>query len=200
MPGMDGWDVLSALKTDPELNSIPVVMLTIVEEQNTGFALGAADYLIKPVERQRLAALLQKYQAAGLAQAHPAGRILVVEDDSATRELLRRTLEGARWGVVEAANGQSALAQIAWGMPDLCLVDLILPDMDGIQVIDAIRAAEAGGDTPIVVITAKDLTPAERERLSGSVTRILEKGSYGSEEILQVAQRLIATHLRHERV
>jgi signal transduction histidine kinase/DNA-binding response OmpR family regulator len=200
MPGMDGWCVLSALKIDPQLVDIPVIMLTIVEEQDIGFALGAADYLVKPVERERLTTLMYKYQAASsFPPAHNSGQILIVEDDAAIRELLQRTLEGAGWTVVAAATGQSALAQIAARMPDLCLVDLTLPDLDGVQVIDAIRATAAGRNTPIVVITAKDLSAAEREQLSGSVTRILAKGSYQSEELLQEAHRLIDSHLRHER-
>src|SRR5205085_11548071 len=118
-----------------------------------------------------------------------SGQIRIVEDGAAAGGLPRRTLEAAGWTIVEAATGQSALVQITVdGMPDLFLIDLALPDLGGIQVIDTIRATEAGRAIPIVVITGKDLSPAERECLSVSVTSILAKGSYRSEELLGEAE------------
>jgi adenylate cyclase len=193
--------VLVALKTDPALAGIPVVMLTILDERDTGFALGASDYLVKPVERAHLAALMRKYQVQAAAPPiHAAGRIMIVEDDALTRELLRRTFASTGCVIDEAATGALALAQIGTCAYDLYLIDLMLPDMDGVRVIDAIRAAESAHTTPIVVITAQDLSPADHQRLSGSVTRILEKGRYRSQDLLHEAQQLIAMHLRHERV
>jgi signal transduction histidine kinase/DNA-binding response OmpR family regulator len=201
MAGMDGWSVLAALKSDPELSGIPVVMLTIVDEPDTGFALGASDYLVKPLERADLAALLRKYQLSRSAPPAPAaGRIMIVEDDALTRDLLRRTLAGTSCAIDEATTGASALARVGICKYDLYLIDLTLPDIDGVRVIEAIRAAEGACTTPIVVITAQDLSQADRQRLSGSVERILEKGRYHSEDLLREAQQLIAMHLGHERV
>jgi signal transduction histidine kinase/CheY-like chemotaxis protein len=200
MAGMDGWSVLAALKTDPALAGIPVVMLTILDERDTGFALGASDYLVKPVERTRLAELIHKYQLGPGAPTPAAGRIMIVEDDPLTRELLRRTLASIGCVIDEAATGTLALARIGTCAYDLYLIDLTLPDMDGVRVIDAIRAVAGAHTTPIVVITAQDLSPAEHQRLSGSVTCILEKGHYRSQDLLREARQLIAMHLRHERV
>lgn len=200
MPGMDGWAVLAALKSDPVLVDIPVVMLTIVEEQDVGFALGASDYLVKPIDRNRLTALVQKYQAEPPTPIGFSGRIMLVDDDAEARTVLRHTLEDADWTVIEAATGQSALTQIMAAMPDLFLVDLTLPDLDGIQVIDAIRASEAGRTAPVLVLTNKNLSPAEHDRLNNSVTHILTEGSYQSAELLQEAHRLITMHLLNEHI
>ena len=170
MPDMDGWAVLSDLKADPELADIPVVMLTIVDNKNLGYALGAADYLTKPIQRDRLQAVLAKY----CPPSQPT-TVLVVEDDIATREVIRHLLEKVGIQVVEAENGRVALERLALGQPGLILLDLMMPEMDGFQFVDYVRQHEAWRGIPIVVVTAKDLTPADRLRLNGYVTDIIRK-------------------------
>ena len=134
MPGMDGWAVLSALKADPDTADIPVIMLTIVDDKNMGFALGAADYFTKPIDWQRLGAVLKKHR-------QPAGdqTVLIVEDDEPTREMLRRTLQKEGWQVREAANGRLGLEQLAHGLPGLILLDLMMPEMDGFDFMEELR-------------------------------------------------------------
>jgi CheY-like chemotaxis protein len=188
MPGMDGWAVLTALKADPDLAEIPVIMLTIVDDKNLGYALGASDYLTKPVDRERLTSVLQRFRAA------PSPRlVLVVEDDSATREMLRRVLHTEGWVVAEAENGRAALDRIAERRPALILLDLMMPEMDGFSFMDELRRHEDWGTIPVVVVTAKDLTAEDRLRLNGYVHKILQKGTYRREELLAEVRDLVAS-------
>ncbi len=187
MPGMDGWAVLTALKADPDLADIPVIMLTIVDEKNLGYALGAADYLTKPIERERLASVLQKYRCT-----LPLCPVLIVEDDAATRELLRRTLEHEGWTVSEAENGRVGLARVAERRPELILLDLMMPEMDGFAFVLELRKTEVWRSIPVVVVTAKDLTDEDRLRLNGYVEKILQKGAYSREALLAEVRDLVA--------
>jgi CheY-like chemotaxis protein len=191
MPGMDGWAVLSALKSDPELTDIPVIMITIMDEKQMGYTLGATDYLTKPIEWKRLASILQKYKCA-----HPPCPVLVVEDDAEIRKLLGRRLEKEGWAVAEAENGRVALERMAENRPELILLDLMMPEMDGFQFLEEVRKQEGWRSIPVVVVTAKDLTPEDRLVLSGSVTQILEKGAYSQEELLRKIRDLVAACVR----
>jgi GAF domain-containing protein/DNA-binding response OmpR family regulator len=191
MPGMDGWAVLTALKADPTVADIPVIMLTIVDDKNMGFALGAADYLTKPVDWDRLAAILKKYRCA-----HPPCGVLVVEDDTDTRDMLRRMLTREGWAVTEATNGRVALEQVAASQPELILLDLMMPEMDGFAFIEALRQQDAWRSIPVIVVTAKDLTPEDRQRLNGYVEQILQKGAYSREELLHEIHHLVAAYVQ----
>ncbi len=191
MPGMDGWAVLTALKADPALADIPVIMLTIVGEKNMGYTLGAVDYLTKPVDWKRLAVILQKYRCA-----HPPCPVLIVEDDGDMREMLRRRLEKEGWVVTEAANGRVALERVADNRPELILLDLMMPEMDGFQFLEEVRKRQEWRSIPIVVVTAKELTPEDSLRLTGSVEKILQKGAYSREELLRTVGDLVAASIR----
>ncbi|MGH7318414.1 MAG: response regulator, partial [Candidatus Rokuibacteriota bacterium] len=184
MPGMDGWAVLSALKADPDLADIPVVMLTIVDDRNLGYALGAADYLTKPLDRERLVAVLNRYR-----RDLP---VLVVDDDVALRELLRRILEREGYRVLEAENGRAALQRIREEPPGVILLDLMMPEMDGFEFVTELRKQDAGRAIPIIVITAKDLTHDDHERLNGYVERILQKGAATRDALLREVRELVA--------
>jgi PAS domain S-box-containing protein len=178
MPGMDGWAVLTALKADPDLADIPVVMLTMVDDRNTGFRLGAADYLVKPVDPARLTAVLRRHQSDPSPR-----RVLVVDDDEGLRRRLRGLLEKDGWTVDEAADGREALDRLA-ARPSLVLLDLLMPAMDGFEFLDEFRRREEFRSVPVVVLTAKDLTAAEQDRLRGSIETVLRKGSLRSEQLL----------------
>ncbi|MEE8142788.1 MAG: response regulator, partial [Planctomycetota bacterium] len=191
MPGMDGWAVLTALKADPALADIPVIMLTIVDEKNMGYTLGATDYLTKPVDWERLAVILQKYRCT-----HPPCPVLIVEDDGDMREMLRRRLEKEGWVVTEAANGRVALERVADNRPELILLDLMMPEMDGFQFLEEVRKRQEWRSIPIVVVTAKELTPEDNLRLTGSVEKILQKGAYSREELLRTVRDLVAASIR----
>lgn len=191
LPGMDGWSVLATLKTDPDLVDIPVIMLTIVDDKTMGYALDASDYLAKPINWERLSAVLKKYCCD-----HPPCSVLIVEDDPETREILRRMLTKAGWEVLEAVNGREALERLATRQPELILLDLMMPEMDGFAFIAALRQHENWRSLPVVVVTAKDLTAVERLRLNGHVERILQKGAYNRQELLYEVRNLVAARLQ----
>ncbi|MCB9076820.1 MAG: response regulator [Anaerolineaceae bacterium] len=190
MPGMDGWTVLTRLKADPDLADIPVIVLTIINDKNLGYTLGASDYLTKPIQRKRLVGLLKKYQASRL----PA--CLVVEDEPPMRDMMRRTLQKEGWQIIEAANGLEALQRLSETRPDLILLDLMMPHMDGFQFVTELRKNEGWRTIPIVVVTALDLTRAEQAKLAGYVKHILQKGAYSREELLNEVRRLITESVR----
>lgn len=186
MPGMDGWAVLSALKADPELREIPVVMVTIVDDKQMGFALGAAEFVVKPIDWQRLSELLGKLRKTSASNA-----ILVVEDDANTRDLLRRKLEAHGWDVRVAEHGQSGLEQLATRLPAVIVLDLMMPHMDGFEFIQELRQRPECRNIPIVVLTAKDLTDEDRQRLNGHVTRVIEKGARSLDDLLSEIRTLV---------
>src|SRR4029077_1704313 len=179
MPGKDGWAVLSALKADPELADIPIIMVTVVDAQNIAYTLGASDYLTKPINWTRFGAVLKKY-AGSLAPK----RVLIIEDDAATRQMLRGMMEKDGWTVSESPNGRVGLEQLESDRPALILLDLMMPGMNGFEFIVELRRRETGRGTPIVVLTAKDLTAEERQRLNGYVERVLQKGACSREQLL----------------
>jgi CheY-like chemotaxis protein len=186
MPEMDGWSVLSALKADPDLADVPVVMLTMVDDRNKGFRLGAADYLVKPVDPDRLTAVLRRHHADA------AGcRVLVVDDDADLRRRLRGLLEAVGWAVDEAADGREALDRLA-ARPSLILLDLLMPEMDGFEFLAQLRERVEFRTVPVVVLTAKDLTTADHELLNGSIEAVLRKGMIGSEQILAEVEAAMA--------
>jgi signal transduction histidine kinase/CheY-like chemotaxis protein len=186
MPGMDGWTVLRALKGDPLTASIPVVMVSMLDDRDIGHALGAADYLTKPVDREKLVLTLRRFRRG--ASPRP---VLLVEDDPATREVVRRALERDGWVVSEADNGRTALESLALATPDLILLDLMMPEMDGFEFVAELRRTESGRRIPVVVVTAKEITAEDRARLNGQVRRIFHKGSFSREELTAELRRVL---------
>jgi signal transduction histidine kinase/ligand-binding sensor domain-containing protein/CheY-like chemotaxis protein len=193
LPKIDGWTVLSALKADPELMHIPVIMLTIVDDRNIGFALGASDFMTKPIDRDRLISLLRKYQGKSAA-----GSVLLIEDDHATRLLTRRILEKEGWRVREATDGKQGLQQLAQEQPTVILLDLMMPEMDGFEFVEELRRHDEWRAIPILVLTAKDITIEDQKRLNGSIQRILEKGAYSREELLAEIKQVMRACLRQQ--
>jgi GAF domain-containing protein/DNA-binding response OmpR family regulator len=189
MPGLDGWAVLGALKGDPATADIPVILLTILDDRDLGYTLGAADYLTKPIERDRLLRAVCRHVRK------PSGsgsrRALVVEDDPATREMLGRLLQREGWTVDEAANGRIGLERVATVPPDLILLDLMMPEVDGFEFVERLRAEPAWRTIPILVITAKELTAAERLRLNGWVEQVLQKRAYSRGELFAKVRALV---------
>ena len=191
MPGTDGWTVLQRLKASAETQNIPVIMLTMVDDRNIGFALGAADYMTKPIDRARLSTILERYRCAD----REAGcRVLLVEDDQATREMMHTLLTREGWVVEEAANGQIALDCLSGAGPDLILLDLMMPEMDGFEFARRLRERPEWRDIPVVVLTAKDLTREDRQRLNGDVEKIMQKGGWHPDALAQEMRLLVAAH------
>jgi len=187
MPDMDGWAVLSALKASPKTASIPVVMVSIVDNTNLGYALGASDYIMKPVDRDRLSDVLSRYSV------NPAAQLaLVVDDDPTARSILGHMLERENWRVEEAENGAQALEQVAKSQPGLILLDLMMPEMDGFQFVEELRKREEWRAIPVVVVSAMDLSNEDRARLNGQVERIVKKGAYSFQELATQVRKLTA--------
>jgi CheY-like chemotaxis protein len=166
-------------------------MLTVVEEKSMAYVLGASDYLTKPIDRSRLIAVLERYRRENHART-----ILVVEDDPATRDSLRRALEPLGWAVDEAENGQIGLARVERSRPEVIVLDLMMPEMDGFEFISELRRREEWRSIPVVVITAKDLTTEDHRRLNGYVAATVQKSTYSQEELLAEVRDLLATSVR----
>lgn len=193
MPHLDGWSVLASLKSDPDLADIPVIMLSAAHNEDLGYALGAAEYLVKPLEEERVVAVVKKYQNGSVHRG-----VLIVEDDSLTRQMLRTLLERQGWTVHEATNGRAGLAALREQVPAFIVLDLMMPEMDGFAFVNEIRARPTWRDIPILVLTAKDLTRSERERLNGAVEQILQKGSTSRKQLVQEIQRFVSPKGKQE--
>jgi signal transduction histidine kinase/CheY-like chemotaxis protein len=176
LPGMDGWDVLRTLKADRLLRDVPVLMLTVVDEREVGLALGATDYLVKPVDRAALLSRLAAFTLATPSLDRPVNA-LVVDDDPAAVEVVAGTLEQAGYAVHRAFGGREALDRARDVPPDVIVCDLVMPDLDGFALIAALKADARTRDAPILVVTAKDIDAADKARLNGNILGIVEKGA-----------------------
>jgi len=173
LPDVDGWEVLRQLKSDPDLRQIPVVVVTVVDERKLGIALGAADYLLKPIDRDALLRALDRCLPFASVMSP---NVLAIDDDPATLEILRHVLEPAGARLVTADSGREGLERAREGGLDLVICDLLMPEVDGFEVIAQLKASETTAATPILVLTGHDLTAAEKERLTGQVIGFCEKG------------------------
>jgi CheY-like chemotaxis protein len=187
MPGMDGWQVIEQLKSDPDTRSIPVLMCTIVNEQGRGMTLGAADYLVKPILEQDLLDALERLNREG-------GRhqVLVVDDLAEDRGLLRRLIESQPgYEVVEAASGEEAIALVQQLQPHIIVLDLMMPEMDGFSVLESLKAEPSTRSIPIIVVTAKEISHEERQRLNHQIEALIQKGMLDRDELLEDVSRAL---------
>ena len=194
MPHMDGWSVLAALKADPELREIPVIMITVLKERGLAFSLGASDFMTKPVDRAALKSMLQRYVPCG-TQAP----VLLVEDDPASREATRRVVTRLGLNVEECADGRDALIWLEQHpLPALILLDLMMPVMDGFEFLKELQKRPELQSIPVVVLTAKQLSPEEMEALTGSTERILAKGATSNVDLgVAIRKCLENVRLKH---
>jgi signal transduction histidine kinase/CheY-like chemotaxis protein len=171
MPKPDGWDVLNALKADPDLCDIPVIIVTVAPERGIGLSLGAVEVLTKPVDRARLTALINRLVCRD-------GLVLVVEDDADTRDMMRHTIEKMGLLVAETTNGRQALSWLRDNpQPAIILLDLMMPEMDGFAFLDVLSDRADWREIPVIVVTAKQLTAGERERLARQARKVMEKAT-----------------------
>ena len=187
MPGMDGWQVLHILKSDAETAPLPVVLYTISSDKQKGFALGASDFLVKPINSQRLISVLQRYRASN----HRL-KVLLIDDDVHSRNLIGAYLKGPEWELIGAANGREGLACLEHS-PDVAviLLDLIMPEMNGFQFLEAFRQRWPARKTPIIVISARDLTADERRLLEQHTKAVFCKGMYDRDTLLTCIQKIL---------
>jgi signal transduction histidine kinase/DNA-binding response OmpR family regulator len=185
MPDLDGWTVLAAIKGDPRLADIPVILVTIEDNRSRGYSLGATEYMTKPVDRERLATLLRQISSP------VARRVLLVDDDEIMREGVRRALEQDQWEVAEAGNGRTALEQLVAANFDVILLDLMMPEMDGFEFLVKMRQRPEWQDIPVLVLTAKDLSAEEHRLLNGYAERVMQKNASELDELLRELGRML---------
>jgi CheY-like chemotaxis protein len=174
LPGIDGWEVLARLKADPRTTAIPVIVVSMLDERGRGFALGAAEYLVKPVGKEQLLAAL--YRAAAMPERKHT--VVAIDDDPLAIELVRASLEPEGWTVLGAATGQEGLALIRERQPSAVLLDLLMPGMDGFEVVEALRSDPDTKSVPVVILTSKSMTQQDKERLQGRITYVARKTEF----------------------
>ncbi len=174
LPGIDGWEVLARLKADPGTAAIPVIVVSMLDERGRGFALGAAEYLVKPVAKDQLLAAL--YRAAAMPERKHT--VVAIDDDPLAIELVRASLEPEGWTVLGAATGQEGLALIRERQPSAVLLDLLMPGMDGFEVVEALRAEPDTKSVPVVILTSKSMTQQDKERLQGRIMYVARKTEF----------------------
>ena len=183
LPMKDGWQVLQELKSYPETSDIPVIIVSVVDDYQLGFSLGAAGYLVKPIDRDQLIKLLEGLKLQ-------TDKVMVVEDQEEDLRLLSLILDEAGYVVIPATSGGEALERLSSEKPGLIILDLIMPGIDGFEVLRNLRESTALNRIPVVICTAKDLSPDEREKLTGNVRSIVRKGENVREELLKAIEEI----------
>jgi len=190
LPELDGWEVITRLKREEETSSIPVVMVSVVDNPELGKALGALDYFVKPVDGKLLVDRLSRLKLKAAVEG-AATSVMVVDDEPANRQWLARILEPAGFEVIEASGGREAIELAKARPPDLVLLDLMMPEVTGFDVVEALRADPKTSQTPIMILTARHLTEADKRHLNGHVSTILSRGSLGAADLLGLLQQVV---------
>jgi CheY-like chemotaxis protein len=193
LPDLDGWEVLTRLKNDPATSKIPAIVVSVVDNPELGMALGALDYFVKPVAGVELMDRLAKFKIGHAKGKQPT--VLVVDDEAANREWLSAVLEPEGFTVVLATGGQEAIDMATASPPDLVMLDLMMPNVTGFDVVEALRAQPSTKSIPILVLTAKTLTDSDIRQLNGHVSTILRRGSTGAADLLSLLKQVVASML-----
>jgi signal transduction histidine kinase/DNA-binding response OmpR family regulator len=191
LPELDGWEVLARLKRDEATSQIPVLVVSVVDEPELAMALGAFDCLVKPVRASDLLQRLSRFNF-NRALGQEGGRLLVIDDEQANRDLLVKVLEPAGFTVLVADGGREGIDLARNGQPDLVLLDLVMPELSGFDVVEALQGDESTRSIPIMVLTAKDLTAAEKQFLTGHVSTIMNRGSTATVDLLGQLRQVVA--------
>jgi CheY-like chemotaxis protein len=191
LPELDGWEVLNRLKDDEATRNIPVVVVSVVDNRALGLALGAFDYFVKPVDGKALLSRLSQYTFTTKVKSEPV-RVLVVDDEQANLDLLEALLEPAGFEVLRAGGGQEGIDIAMTQTPNLILLDLMMPDVSGFQVVEALRAQDATRSIPIMVLTAKTLTEDDKRALNGEVAAIFQRNSVAGTELTAWIRGIVA--------
>jgi signal transduction histidine kinase/CheY-like chemotaxis protein len=190
LPRLNGWELIAQLKGDPRTAATPVVIVSMIDEQGAGFALGADEYLVKPVDRARLLDALSRCTSP----PHARQTLVAIDDDPTDLDLLEAVLAPNGWSVVRAKGGEEGVRAVLRERPAVVVLDLLMPDLDGFSVVEQLRADPLAQDVPIVVLTSKDMTRADHERLSGQISFLAQKGTYQPAELVDLVGRVAASH------
>jgi signal transduction histidine kinase/DNA-binding response OmpR family regulator len=189
LPTIDGWDVLGELKAAPSTASVPVIIVSMLDERGKGIALGASEYLVKPVRKSDLRSALLRCLPGDLS----SGKVLVIDDDPLVLELIGSVLEDEGHTVVTAAGGEEGIARALEKTPAVVLLDLLMPEVDGFAVVERLRAEPSTAQVPIVILTAKQLSADDKRRLSGQINYLAEKGDFDSATLVELVRSLTSS-------
>lgn len=187
LPKKDGWEVIQELKRLPETKDIPVIIVSVIEDRELGFSLGAVDYLVKPVEKQEL---LKRLSGLNLPKANGPATVLIADDDPMVLDILASTLEPEGYSVMKAQGGKRAIELAMEQKPNLLILDLIMPDFSGFDVVQELRQHPETKDIPILIFTGKDITSEDKARLHDHIQAIAYKASFSPEGFIQEIKRL----------
>jgi signal transduction histidine kinase/CheY-like chemotaxis protein len=190
LPGTDGWEVLRELKADPDLRDVPVIIVTVVDERGLGLALGAVDYFLKPVDRTALLDRLGRYTFTTKVKTRPV-RVLAIDDDPAALVLIDSALRPEGFDVVTAGGGQEGIDRASAETFDLVVCDLLMPEVDGFDVVTALKSDPSTSEVPILILTAHTITDAEKKSLNGQILGIVDKGDEGAEGLRRWLARML---------
>jgi signal transduction histidine kinase/DNA-binding response OmpR family regulator len=186
LPKLDGWDLLGVLKSDPVTAPIPVIVVSMLDERGKGFALGAADYLVKPVGREDVVSAVSRVTTLpGRARI-----VVAIDDDPFAVELVRAVLEPEGWTVLGATTGEAGVALVRDREPAVVLLDLLMPGMDGFAVVDELRRESSTHDVPVVILTSKTMTADEKSRLAGRISYFASKADFDSSSLVELVSRV----------
>jgi signal transduction histidine kinase/DNA-binding response OmpR family regulator len=187
LPKLDGWDFLARAKADPAIADIPIVIVSMLDERGKGFALGAAEYLVKPVKRDDLLSALRRFAVSPVTINGPP-KVLAIDDDPMAIELIEAVLRPEGYAVLKAASGEEGIAMAIGEQPALVILDLLMPNVDGFEVVERLRTDESTADIPIVILTSKTMTRAEKKRLNGRISHLAQKAGFDRAEFVQLVR------------
>jgi CheY-like chemotaxis protein len=190
MPRVDGWDFLTRLKADSKTASIPVVVLSIVDERGKGFAMGATQYLVKPVDREELVRAVRHAVQTSSREVQDI-TVLAVDDDPIVLELMDAVLGPKDFRVLKAGTGREGLELARQRHPDVIVLDLLMPDLDGFQVLDDLKKYPETAHIPIIILTCKTLSQEDKERLNGRVTYLKQKSDFSRADFVAYLRSLV---------
>jgi diguanylate cyclase (GGDEF)-like protein/PAS domain S-box-containing protein len=193
LPEKDGWEILQEVKMDPELKDIPIIISSIIDNRELGFALGATDYMVKPVDRMGVLSKLEHLSLASKRRGKSIS-VLCIDDHEDVLELLTGILEPAGYNVLTANSGKSGVEKAMGYKPDLVILDLMMPEMDGFEVVQFLKGNPVTEDIPILILTAKDLTVDDRLRLAGKIETFVQKSHFTKEDLLALIKDLEMTY------
>jgi DNA-binding response OmpR family regulator/anti-sigma regulatory factor (Ser/Thr protein kinase) len=190
LPKVDGWDFLSQMKADATTKDIPVIIVSIVDQKGKGFALGAAEYLVKPIKKESLLRALDTFRLDAKARTAPI-KILAIDDDPKAIELIAAALEPEGFQVLKTYGGEEGLALAKTEQPDIIILDLLMPEVNGFEVLDRLERSPATNKPPVVLFTVKHLTVDEKQQLRGRIARLAQKDEYSPQRLVGMVKEIL---------
>jgi signal transduction histidine kinase/CheY-like chemotaxis protein len=190
LPKLDGWAFLTQVKADPTTREVPVIIVSVIDQKGKGFALGAADYLIKPVQKEDLLRTLSAFNLAAKVQTAPV-KILAIDDDPKAVELLAAVLEPEGFHVLRAYGGEAGIEAARAEQPDLIILDLLMPEVNGFEVLDRLAQSSVTRQLPVILFTLKQLTAEEQQRVQGRIASLAQKEAFNPREFVELVKEAL---------